>query len=59
MATVGLIQYLNPTLQFACAALILGEIITPWHMIAFPIIWLALLVYSTATLRAERPPAPT
>ncbi|MFW5881640.1 MAG: EamA family transporter RarD [Roseicyclus sp.] len=59
MATVGLIQYLNPTLQFACAALILGEVVTRWHMIAFPLIWAALLVYSAASLRAERPPAPT
>lgn len=54
MATVGLIQYLNPTLQFAAAALVLGEIITPWHMIAFPIIWAALAIYSVASFRRMR-----
>lgn len=59
MATVGLIQYVNPTLQFGCAALILGEVITLWHMIAFPLIWVALILYSGASLRRERPPAPT
>jgi chloramphenicol-sensitive protein RarD len=54
MATMGLIQYLNPSLQFACAVLILNEIVTVWHMIAFPLIWAALAVYSAATLRAPR-----
>jgi chloramphenicol-sensitive protein RarD len=58
MATVGLIQYLNPSLQFACAILILNELVTVWHMIAFPLIWLALAVYSTATLRAPREAPP-
>lgn len=58
MATVGLIQYLNPSLQFAVAILILGEAVTPWHMIAFPMIWLALAVYSVASLRAPREAPP-
>jgi chloramphenicol-sensitive protein RarD len=58
MATVGLIQYLNPSLQFACAVLILNETVTVWHMIAFPLIWLALAIYSAATLRAPRAVGP-
>lgn len=57
MATVGLIQYLNPTLQFLCAVLILNEVVTLWHMIAFPIIWAALTVYSAASIRAAPRPA--
>lgn len=57
MATLGLVQYLNPTLQFACAVLILGEIVTVWHMIAFPIIWAALILYSVVALRPVPPPA--
>jgi chloramphenicol-sensitive protein RarD len=58
MATVGLIQYVNPSLQFAVAVLILNEVITLWHMIAFPLIWVALTVYSAATLRAPREAPP-
>ncbi len=54
MATVGLVQYLNPTLQFTVAALVFAEPVTPWHMIAFPLIWAALAVYSLSVLRAER-----
>jgi len=59
MATVGLVQYLNPTLQFGVAALILGEVVTPWHMIAFPMIWVALAIYSWATFSSKHPKAPT
>lgn len=54
MSTVGLVQYLNPTLQFGCAALIMGEVVTKWHAIAFPIIWTALLVYTVSLWRQDR-----
>lgn len=54
MATVGLIQYLNPTLQFLVATLILGEAFTRWHLIAFALIWTALAIYSVQTLRQDR-----
>ncbi len=54
MATVGLVQYLNPTLQFGCAALIMGEAVTQWHAMAFPIIWLGLIVYTVSLWRQDR-----
>lgn len=54
MSSVGLVQYLNPTLQFLCAVLVLGEVFTPWHGIAFPLIWTALAIYSIAALRQDR-----
>ena len=44
--TLGLIQYLNPTLQFAIAVLAFGEPFTVWHAIAFPLIWCGLALYS-------------
>jgi chloramphenicol-sensitive protein RarD len=50
MATVGLVQYLNPSLQFFCAVVIFGEPFSPWHRIAFSLIWLALLIYGAARL---------
>ena len=46
-ATLGLIQYLNPTLQFAIAVLAFGEPFTVWHAIAFPLIWCGLALYSS------------
>ena len=54
MATVGLVQYLNPTLQFFCAVAVFGEPFGRWHAGAFAMIWLALAIYSTVALRAER-----
>ena len=54
LATVGLVSYLNPTLQFLVAVVIFAEPFTPWHAIAFPLIWVALAIYSLDALRQER-----
>lgn len=54
MSTVGLLQYINPSLQFICAIAVFGEVLTFWHGLAFPMIWTALTLYSLASLRQER-----
>lgn len=54
LASIGLIQYTNPTLQFICAVLIFGEAFTIWHAIAFAMIWCALALYSGDALRRDR-----
>lgn len=54
LSTVGLVQYLNPTLQAMVAVLVLGERFTPWHGVAFPLIWLGLGIYSFAAIGLER-----
>jgi chloramphenicol-sensitive protein RarD len=48
--TVGLMQYLNPTLQLLLAALVFGEVVTVWHAAALPMIWLALALYTGSAL---------
>jgi chloramphenicol-sensitive protein RarD len=53
-ATLGLVQYLNPTLQFAVAVAVFGEPFTRWHAVAFPLIWIGLALYSFDALRQER-----
>ena len=53
LSTVGLIQYLNPTLQFSVAALVFAEPVTRWHAIALPIIWAALGLFYLETRRRE------
>ena len=53
MSTVGLTLYLNPTLQFLCAVLFFGNVVTRWHAIALPMIWLALALYTVSLVRAE------
>jgi chloramphenicol-sensitive protein RarD len=54
MSTVGLVGYLNPTLQFLCAVIVFSEPFTNWHVIAFSMIWTALAVYSAGLWSQER-----
>jgi chloramphenicol-sensitive protein RarD len=54
LATAGLVHYLNPTLQFACATIVFAEVPTHYHLIAFPIIWTALAIYSYDSWRQEK-----
>lgn len=54
LSTVGVLQYLNPTLQFLVAVLIFAEPFTTWHGVAFALIWSAVAVFSLSALRQER-----
>lgn len=54
LASSGLVQYLNPTLQFGVGALIFLEPVTKWHFVTFGLIWIALALYSYEALRRER-----
>jgi chloramphenicol-sensitive protein RarD len=53
-STLGMLQFLAPTLQFLCAVLLYGEQFTRWHALAFGSIWLALALYVTALIRAPK-----
>lgn len=54
LATVGLLQYLNPSIQFLLAAVVLGEPMGLAHAIAFPLIWAGLTIYSWSALSQDR-----
>jgi chloramphenicol-sensitive protein RarD len=54
LATVGLFQYIAPSLALACAVLLYGEPFTRAHAVAFGCIWLALALYSIESVRAFR-----
>lgn len=59
LATVGLLFYLNPTIQFLVAVLLFGEVFTRWHAIAFAMIWAAVALFTAAgrgPARAGRAP---
>ncbi|SNR26929.1 EamA family transporter RarD [Puniceibacterium sediminis] len=53
LTTIGLVQYLNPTLQFFCAVVIFGEAFGMVDAVAFGLIWTALGFYSAASMRQE------
>jgi len=57
-STLGMLQFLAPTLQFLIAVLMYGEPFTRAHAIAFSAIWIALGLYVTALVRAPRLPQP-
>jgi len=52
-ATVGLIQYLNPTIQFLIAIFYFREEFQLGHAMAFFLIWFALFIYSFESISKE------
>jgi chloramphenicol-sensitive protein RarD len=53
-STVGLLQYIAPTLQFACGVFVLHEPFERTRAIGFTMIWVALLIYAGEGLRLSR-----
>ncbi|TCD14278.1 EamA family transporter RarD [Oricola cellulosilytica] len=49
--TIGIVQYLTPTMIFLVAVFFFGEPFSLWQLIAFGFIWTALLLYTTSLLR--------
>jgi chloramphenicol-sensitive protein RarD len=46
LATMGLVQFMTPTLQFLFAVLLFHEVFTSAHAIAFACIWGSLAIYT-------------
>jgi chloramphenicol-sensitive protein RarD len=55
-ATLGQFQYITPTGHFLLATLLYGEPLTNGHLVAFPLIAVALALYSWDSARAARQP---
>lgn len=55
-ATVGLLQYIGPTLQFLQAVLLFGEPLRPVHLVTFGLIWAGCALYAWDSIRAVRTP---
>jgi len=54
LSTVGILQYIAPTMIFLIAVFVFGEEIDRGRAMAFPLIWAALVVYSWSMLRQMR-----
>ena len=50
LATMGLLQYISPTIQFALAVAVYKEPFGSQRLIAFVLIWGAIAIYSAANL---------
>jgi chloramphenicol-sensitive protein RarD len=53
LSTLGLFQYLAPTLSLLLAVFFYGEPFTPAHGAAFGLIWCALVLYTADALRTS------
>jgi chloramphenicol-sensitive protein RarD len=54
LVTLGLLQYLTPTLQLLCGVLLLDESMPPARWAGFGLVWVALVLLSADSLRAYR-----
>ncbi len=54
LSTIGLFQYIGPSIQFVLGVVVYGEAFTTVHMVTFAGIWLALAIYSADSLHAGR-----
>ena len=54
LTTLGLLQYIGPTIQFAIGVWVFREPFTATRLVGFGCIWLALLLYSADGWRSAR-----
>ena len=54
LSTVGLLQYLTPSMQLAIGVFVYGEPMPPARLAGFAIVWVALAVFTVDTLRPAR-----
>ena len=53
LATLGLMQYIAPSLIFLISFTVFGEELDFWQGVTFVMIWCALVLYSTSLLRQK------
>jgi chloramphenicol-sensitive protein RarD len=54
LSTVGLLQYLTPSMQLVIGVFVYDEPMPPLRLVGFAIVWLALAVFTVDTFRAAR-----
>lgn len=54
LSTIGLMQYIAPTMVFLLAVFLFGEVLTTARLLAFGCIWTGLAIYTRSVLQAGR-----
>jgi chloramphenicol-sensitive protein RarD len=54
LSTLGVLQYVAPTIQFLIGVVLYGEALTPVRLIGFSLIWAALLLYALEGILERR-----
>ena len=58
LATIGLLQYIAPVMQFLIGVLVFDEAMPPERLAGFALVWSALMVFAVDAVRAARRGAP-
>jgi chloramphenicol-sensitive protein RarD len=54
LAMVGMLMYINPTMQFVTAIFLFDEPLQPARVVSFALIWLGLFIYSASAWQKYR-----
>ena len=54
MVSLGILQYLAPTIQFVLGVTVFGEDMTPGRWLGFGLVWVALTVFTVEALNHHR-----
>ena len=54
LTTLGLLQYIAPTLQFTIGAAVYGEELESATIVGFVFVWTALAIYTIDSVRSAR-----
>jgi len=54
LSTIGIMQYIAPTMIFIIAVFVFKEPFGPYKVAAFGLIWISLAIYTTSLLRTRR-----
>ncbi len=54
LTTIGLLQYVTPTIQFAIGVFVYGEPMPPLRWAGFGLVWVALVIFTAESLNHRR-----
>ncbi|MCG7378729.1 EamA family transporter RarD [Paenibacillus sp. ACRSA] len=54
LSTLGFVQYIGPTIMLVLSVFVFKESVSPVLLVGFGFIWIALIVYATASIRAAK-----
>lgn len=54
LSTIGIMQYIAPTMIFVIAVFVFKEPFGPYKLAAFALIWLSLAIYTSSLLRSRK-----
>ena len=54
LSTIGLLQYITPTMQFLLGIFVFGETFTPTRLLGFTLVWVALIFFTIESLVMQR-----